>query len=343
MSVVGWAKLLAHSSPRGHGAPEILPTRMDRAARLCPPYELVRSGTVAREFLRHATAAEVAAVFDRSLYLRSGEEFVCIGGPTIGNGPLTLIAARDLRPALLGLRPGQPAVVSKTAITIAPVTFALKACELWRPGAWPRATSLAALKETQDLIARRAAIEAPEEGLGRAISSKRETLIARAARGRIAQFEAWLRDAIDADDACPLPAPVQNLIGLGPGLTPSGDDFLIGALALLAAIGERKAHASLARALREVPPGLTSPLSRAFLRAAAGGHVGEKLHQAVSSILRANADAAIAAVRDVGHSSGWDMMAGSTSALKVTLVPQTRSSHTPRGGHSCELRVQKRH
>src|SRR5260370_19048991 len=234
---------------------------------------MVRCGVVAWEFVRLERAAEVAAVFDRSLYLRSGEKFVCVGGPTIGNGPLTLVAACDLRPALLGLRPGQRAAISPTAITIGPTAFVLDACDLWRAGAWPRVASPAALIETHDAIAHRAATEAPDEGLGRAIAGACDTRLARVARIRIARFEAWLADTIELDGVSPLPVPVRDLVGLGPGLTPSGDDFLIGSLALLDAIGEGQAHVRLARALRQVPPGLTSPLSRAFLRAAAAGHV----------------------------------------------------------------------
>src|SRR5260370_23757020 len=114
---------------------------------------MVRCGVVAWEFVRLERAAEVAAVFDRSLYLRSGEKFVCIGGPTIGNGPLTLVAACDLRPALLGFRPGQPPAISQTAITIRATAFVLDAFGLLRPRAWPRLASPAPLVRTHDAIA----------------------------------------------------------------------------------------------------------------------------------------------------------------------------------------------
>jgi hypothetical protein len=105
-------------------------------------------------------------------------------------------------------------------------------------------------------------------------------------------------------------ASVQGLIGLGPGLTPSGDDFLVGALATLDAIGADDEHAALARAVIAAAPGATSALSACFLRAAAAGHVGENLHRAVASMITGDVDAAVAAVAHVGHSSGWDMLAG---------------------------------
>jgi hypothetical protein len=140
----------------------------------------------------------------------------------------------------------------------------------------------------------------------------------RTARAHIARFEGWLanrpvsRHAPETD----LRIAVQGLIGLGPGLTPSGDDFLVGALAFLDAVGERDAHAALARAITGAMH-LTAPLSACFLRAAAAGHIGEHLHLAVSSVMTGNVDAAIVAVRKIGHSSGWDMMAGIGATLRV--------------------------
>jgi hypothetical protein len=52
-----------------------------------------------------------------------------------------------------------------------------------------------------------------------------------------------------------------------------------------------------------------------LLRVAAARHVGERLHAAVSSFVIGDVDAAIAAVRGIGHSSGWDMLAGMVTAL----------------------------
>ena len=108
----------------------------------------------------------------------------------------------------------------------------------------------------------------------------------------------------------------SGLIGLGPGLTPSGDDFLSGALALLDALGIPQLHARLGHAVIDAA-GLTSPLSACFLRAAADRHIGEYLHRAVASLVAGDVDAAIAAARRIGHSSGWDMLAGAATTLRI--------------------------
>ena len=100
-----------------------------------------------------------------------------------------------------------------------------------------------------------------------------------------------------------------DLVGLGPGLTPSGDDFLIGALAMLDALEQTNMHAALGDAV-VAAAGRTSPLSASFLRAAAAGHVGENLHMMIAAVLTGDTDAAVAAAARIGHTSGWDALAG---------------------------------
>jgi hypothetical protein len=260
-------------------------------------------------------------VFERSFYLRAGDLFVCVGEPAIGNGPLTLIA--DMRVARLGLHPGQPARIAENRIAIGAVTFTCADCEPWHPPPWPQAVGPHALARARGHVVQRAATDAPAEGFARAMADVREPrhAFARIARRHLVRLRAWL--SIESAREPPRTSAVRDIVGTGHGLTPSGDDVLIGALALLDALGERRAHASLARAVDLIPPGLTSPLSHCFLRTAAAGHVGEGLHAAVSSILRGDADRAIAAIRDIGHSSGWDMMAGIVTALgAITLGNQ---------------------
>ena len=52
---------------------------------------ILRSGVLAQKFCRNVSRANVEAVFERCFYLRCGDEFICVGEPDIGNGPLTLI------------------------------------------------------------------------------------------------------------------------------------------------------------------------------------------------------------------------------------------------------------
>ena len=71
-----------------------------------------------------------------------------------------------------------------------------------------------------------------------------------------------------------LPAAVGALAGLGPGLTPSGDDVLGGLLVVLAVVGYE------GRELRNAVDGApTHAISRAFLTWAANGQAVEPVHR----------------------------------------------------------------
>ena len=64
---------------------------------------ILRSGILARKFCQGVSFATLEAVFQRCVYLRSGDDFVCIGEPDIGNGPMTLIVNLGTLPALKSL------------------------------------------------------------------------------------------------------------------------------------------------------------------------------------------------------------------------------------------------
>src|SRR5262249_54749872 len=139
-------------------------------------------------------------------------------------------------------------------------------------------------------------------------------------------FASWLHETLQTshiETAACFDA-IHGLTGLGPGLTPSGDDLLVGALAVLDALAERKTHAALANAIAAAPRGLTSPLSDYLLRAAAAGYLGDPLCRAVSAVISGKAEAAVASIREIGHSSGWDMLVGAVSTLKIVAAARSQ-------------------
>ena len=124
---------------------------------------------------------------------------------------------------------------------------------------------------------------------------------------------------IAKDAQGPAPRAANALIGLGPGLTPAGDDFVGGALIALRAAGHgERADRIAAWALALAERG-TNRISRAHLRCAAAGEG----HEALYDLLRAlNAgEVAIArsvdALSRVGHSSGLDAAAGALLILEL--------------------------
>ena len=118
---------------------------------------------------------------------------------------------------------------------------------------------------------------------------------------------------------------VRGLVGLGPGLTPAGDDVLCGALAALTALGDGERRARLAAAVTRHAH-RTTTLSAALLHAAADGHGVPELTRLIVAVLRdepADARRALAAVLAIWHSSGVALATGALLVLRAAHAPAT--------------------
>ena len=140
---------------------------------------------------------------------------------------------------------------------------------------------------------------------------------------RLLEYEIWTRLHARQLSA------THGLIGLGPGLTPSGDDLVAGLAIALSATGEADAAAALAVFVRGAPADATSALSRAFLDAAIAGLPTAALHAAIAALINGD-EAALAAAVDrldgVGHTSGWDMLAGAVLGLRAVTHRRSDAS-----------------
>jgi hypothetical protein len=115
-------------------------------------------------------------------------------------------------------------------------------------------------------------------------------------------------------------ASVRRLVGLGPGLTPAGDDFLCGFLAA-ANCSARALVAAIGEAAEEGIPA-TNEISGSLLRCAARGLFPRDLRRAAEAIaLEEEAEAAQSIRRfcSLGHSSGADTASGFLFGLFVFL------------------------
>ena len=120
---------------------------------------------------------------------------------------------------------------------------------------------------------------------------------------------------------------LEQLAGLGPGLTPSGDDFIVGYLAAL------HSRCRLEPVLRPLLNGLTiplarvaaasNPISRQFILNALDGEFAESLAAVVAAIAAHDGQRARAAAErlaGLGHSSGCDSLLGLLFGLRSSLV-----------------------
>ena len=114
------------------------------------------------------------------------------------------------------------------------------------------------------------------------------------------------------------------MLGLGPGLTPSGDDYVGAAFfarRLFARAGacDRGAWARAAAVVHARAGERTHPISAALLGDMLAGHGHAPLHDLARELgadeaLAGPLDAARRLVR-IGHSSGWDMLAGFVAGI----------------------------
>lgn len=112
----------------------------------------------------------------------------------------------------------------------------------------------------------------------------------------------------------------RGLSGLGGGLTPSGDDFLVGAMHAVWVASPEPWARTVSEAVAEVAAAHTTPLSASWLRAAARGESSRAWHEVVAALVdgRPTAlDAAAQRLLALGHTSGADALAGFVIALQT--------------------------
>jgi hypothetical protein len=133
---------------------------------------------------------------------------------------------------------------------------------------------------------------------------------------------------------------VRRLLGVGPGLTPAGDDVLAGLLVGLWSFGHRAEPLRLA-VLAGLPAG-TTDLSAVLLRCAARGEsipqVNQLLRTMSVSTWQGQLDQAMHDLVRVGHTSGAAMATGVLAAATIAIGDQRVSSLCNPGGASASAR-----
>lgn len=234
------------------------------------------------------------AAFSRACYVAFPTGLVALVDPDVPPGPLHLVLDGPPPTATRGT----PVSVSEAALQAAGWVIETRSVPLWR-GRLPELEALRA--------GARAALAA-----GRAVAA-RTSLTTGTLRDRAGQARTSLL-AGDLDEAAAL------LVGLGPGLTPAGDDALAAILLVLrAAFGEGfEQHSS-----RIADEARTTEPSRAFLAWAARGQALAPAHDLLLAAARGDQDAATSsceALGSVGATSGSDSVCGLEWGLEAVAA-----------------------
>ncbi|MFC7790109.1 oxamate carbamoyltransferase subunit AllH family protein [Microbacterium sp. MAHUQ-60] len=258
----------------------------------------------------------VHSVHDRVINLRCGDGLIALVDDRLDDAPFT-IRIRSAQWPLLPARVGDPARITVDGLIVhaarTDVRVVLHPADRWIPAPIQGAPSVAALRDARAALA---AMTPPPPMTPFGLASA-PALAAGIDRMRIAA-SAVLQGS-PAENAVTDAA--RRLIGLGEGLTPSGDDILTG-LAFIAAhpgFGLTRLIAPLSDA---VCAGFdaTTLLSTVTVQAALAGRARARLHDLVAAVVDGSSErilTAAVATAAIGHTSGHDILTGIRLALDL--------------------------
>jgi hypothetical protein len=258
-------------------------------------------------FERSPVRGRVHTVFRRVVNLDVGGGLCTIAGRGLDNGPATLVCD-TAGFADTGVHAGDPvAVVGGNLLVGERFAVRLVGARPWhaRLPAYP--ADAARLRDNLDLAreqiaSARVRCDADDDALG--------AMTAVTIDRRVAA----LRDALRRGDRSAACEHGRSLVGLGRGLTPTGDDVLVGLFAVLHVPGgPLHRFAGLCSDIVADAQLRTNAVSIAALEAAARGRVRESIHALLHSLMggsRTAVRAALAAVLAIGATSGNDIASG---------------------------------
>lgn len=274
--------------------------------------------------LRRAPArARVHSSFDRTINIDTGgDRLMTLAHRDCDDAPDTIVV--DLRSwTSFAIARGTEVALSEHQITLGEgPSIGLEGARPWtgRLSRYPRDRTalLANLPAASDHLERNGrGAWSPRQ------SGERPSMLERATSQALRRSAVGLCSAIARDDESLAVEHVDRLVGLGPGLTPSGDDFLLGLLCALSIPGSpchewrRLGTRVLERASLN-----THLISAAALRHAANGRVRARLVALCDALARASRALALNAVDrviDIGASSGTDIAFGVLSGFRLHL------------------------
>ena len=242
-----------------------------------------------------ARRGAIHSVFARALNLELGGCLVTVAHERAGRLPngITVAGAPDF--LTLGLGPGDRVDIDREAIRSGGPGAIV---ELGQATAWD--PTLPPAQGWTDPARRRRLLEpVPAGGLGTPHADP---------------WGAWrhidrLRGCTALGDLDGAESAAVALVGLGPGLTPSGDDLLVGCSAALRAAGHPLAAALSAR-IAAAARGRTTDVAQSFHDHAARGAYAERLRDVVLATDAAALTAAVARALAWGATSGADTLLG---------------------------------
>jgi hypothetical protein len=250
---------------------------------------------------RAASEVRVLAALSASVYLTAGDEVLWLGRPGSALHPRAMLTADPLPVS------GAPRIT-------------LRVARRWHPPSLPEGPDVAGtLSASARGLVRTVAEVGVADGFGTLLHGRTPAFPLDGA----AETARALARACTRDDADAAGRAAVALLGLGPGLTPAGDDYVGGAFFARALLARWQTRADAweraAREIRRHATTRTHRISAALLGDLLDGQGHAPLHELAARLAGdAPRDDVLEAARRltrIGHSSGWDMLAGFVAGL----------------------------
>jgi hypothetical protein len=271
-------------------------------------------------------------------------DVIALVHPSVGNGPFHIVLARPV--SFAGLKVGERGRWRGDSLLFERFAVDLAGAQAWDP-ALPRAPVSA--RAWGQLRERLPGGDMNRKGFGWLGSPGDESPGYRTAPDesgydlalaeRTQQGAEHLLAGLHAGRESDIARGTERLAGLGPGLTPAGDDFLLGFMARIwlepALLPAGWTAPDLCQRIARIAAPRTTRLSRTWLTHAARGHFAESWHD-LATALSSNDQSAIhhaaARILRTGATSGRDAMAGflfTEGEVRAYLIPYAMSSVSP--------------
>lgn len=262
----------------------------------------------AKDWLTNSCYPRILHVFDHACNLiNEHREVLSVVTPQIGNGPFNLVIENNvLFSGHLSLQ--SPVSFSTTQLHLGDLTIHIVGAKLWNPRPDWEMLHI----RSDDILNHLTQLPTANYQVSNSLVAGLSTALA----------NAHIPSSLTA---------AQKLAGLGQGLTPSGDDFILGAVLAAWIIHPPEIASVLAREITNVAAPLTTSISAAWLRSAGRGEAGILWHNFFNALVSADPAQIQEAANNIlaiGETSGADALAGFIDIFISYAERETKSCHS---------------
>ena len=312
------------------------------AIKLCKSHFIISLDNLAKMALENNLFGCVIAVFDSSIYLQTNDKIVCLGNKSLKNSPITIITSL---PENFSFKTFKLKIEEKVSffdrnIRIQDTTFAFnEKTKIWHPAELKYPFMLdnvrRGVRYFHKILQHK---DVKPRGLSEILFCKNLSVkkldYNKKVLSETSACKHWIcQSLVKKNRACmPRPYWAENLLGLGFGLTPSGDDFVGGVMIGLHICKKVKIAQCIWSHVYKNISYLTTPIAGAHLYAASKGLGPGDIHKLADAILSANAEGMaelVCSLDMIGQTSGWDIFAGVYVVIEALLTQSSFSEVNP--------------